>query len=844
MGLKMIHFFSMSGTHLIRASKQSLAIRLAVAYHLGDILGYAVDPDGLVMAMEAFYGYMDGGAVRNDDIDLIEVIGSGVARVNSKLVWSKKMMPASKILKIDFLEKMPTDKGDKDAWTIKAVIDGETISLVDSGCNTMEVFTMEEAEAEQTGIACVTPSRRRKITVPEELRPGATVQGQDEEIKGQDGQAEGDGPPGGESKVDLDSNLMSGLMEGIQKLEVNPEVEREYDEHDVTMLSTQPTVIRAPVGTGQGPFGDIIGSFRTQPDLFDTSRDADVTRESLSNGGGSDQQVSGGEPYTVTLVPSKLQTDGVPRKAMSPRDGGSDFPELGTPIERKIPAPMLQPAGVPSQYYSLLESDTIDAEQWRCQVAGRVQSTAVKKRNALPAEDLVDTRSEQLPRFAQPVQNPGGADKILDVTYGNQGHFDVTSNGKEKANNAKMLDGLQVQPAHRVPHVKPTPQRQTIVSNQSDDWLDYEKQKLKSQRPEPAARTAAVEYTSRLTPTPEDLPSSYQKNDQQVFMMQGMEPSSNGRIQSIPRRSEPIQGQMYGHQGQPPCRQDQRLNHQMQPSDLQASMLSQQGQPSGFEGQIQKPQGHNNLQGRHNPQGRLPMRQGQNSILVQQGQSSSLDGRIQNPQGRLQEHQNNIFGHQEHLAKHPVRISDPQGQLAGRQGQSSDHQDQSQDSQYRNQSQALAQDLTVADLSKIVTEMARNTKPKEQQMRIQSSVQYPNFDPSSEDDAEMAICSLSVLRDLGYNTAALVIGFCYQNSLSELLLALTPRQKTDFNAFAAEFRRWYGVNPATAQAQYDRLRQKPGENEIALYERISQNLSKKTSHQQKHSTFSGLSSYR
>ena len=127
----------------------------------------------------------------------------------------------------------------------------------------------------------------------------------------------------------------------------------------------------------------------------------------------------------------------------------------------------------------------------------------------------------------------------------------------------------------------------------------------------------------------------------------------------------------------------------------------------------------------------------------------------------------------------------------------------------------------MADLSRLVVQMANNTKPKQQQMRIQSSVTYPSFDTSQNDDAELAINSLSVLRDLGYSTSGLIIGFCYQKSLTELLLALTSKQKTNFEAFAAEFRRWYGINPATAQAEYDRLRQRPGENEIALWERIS-----------------------
>lgn len=824
----MIHLFSMSGTHLIRASKQSLGIRMAVASHLGDVLGQAVDPESLDVALEAFYGQVDGTSVRTDDVDLIQIIGSSSTRVNDQLIWSKKSMPMVKILKMEILEEAPADKGVKDVWTIKVVIAGNTISLVDSG---VEAFTMEEVDQSQTGGIGVSPGRRRKITVPEELlssqrdilehvqSPPGAGQGRGERIEDQEAKGQGrdevtedlgaegqdHNPPTdsvtdrqimaggeGEPKTDRDSNPMLDLMEELKKLEVNPGAERSVNEYDVTMLSTQQTVLKAPISAGQGPFGDVLGSFRNRPDEFDVSRDLDATIESPSNQDNSDQQPSSGRSHAVTLVPSRLQTDGVPRRTVGPRDSAMGYhlskTEVETTPEHKISAPMVQAAEpVPSRYYSL--SETFGPVDWQRQMSDCVQSTAVKKQATASTKDVANVEAEQLSRFPQPVENHNEADKILSGTYGAQGLSNLANQPRNNTGRAEGNNGVyaqllqptfsgqpaqQVQSVQPIPHVQPSHQRQAIISSQSDDWLQYEKQKyLTPQMSKPRAKTAAPGYVPRLTPTPEDLPSSNRVNEPQVLMMKGVEPRSTGMGQSILRRD---QSRSQGHM----------LDHPRQLQSPQGHMLDHQGQ-------LQSPPGH---------------------MIGHQGQSQNYQDHMVGHQGRLP----NLQGQ---TRRHQGWNSDHQGNAIERPGRPLDHQDHNKSLQDQSRNQALAQDLTVADLSKLVTEMARNTKPKEQQMRIQSSVQYPHFDPASEDDAEMAIASLSVLRDLGYNTAALVIGFCYQNSLSELLLALTPKQKNDFASFARVFRTWYGVNPATAQAQYDRLRQKTGENEIALYERIS-----------------------
>ena len=822
----MINLFSMSGAHLIRASKQSLGIRMAVACHLSGVLGQAVDPECLDVALEAFYCLMDGTSLRTDDVDLIEVTGSSSTRVNDQLIWSRKSMPMVKILKMEFFEEAPTDNSVKDAWTIKAVIEGNTISLVDSG---VEAFTMEGVDQSQAGDTGVSPSRRRKVTVPEELlsdqrdmfehvqSPLGAGQGHNEVTASQGVIRGGGNHPAagaasdtvvdggeGEPKTDLDSNMLAGLMEGLEKLEVNPDAERSASENDVSMQSTQQTVIKAPTSVGHGPFGDVLGSFRNHPEEFNTSKDLDESMENSSSQNHSDQQPSGGRSHAVTLVPSKLQTGGVPRRTGGPRDGitgGLSETEARTPLQRKIPAPSIQ-AEVPSQYYSL--SETFGPVQWQRQMSDCVQSTAVKKQATLQVEDVANGAMERLPRFPQPVGNRNEADKTLGVTYGAHGHSNSihqqgshTERSRGNDVHAQLVQpAFSGQPAHQsvqpIPQVQSSRQRQAIMSSQSDDWLQYEKQKYLAPQMKPWSKTEAPGYTSGLTPTPEDLPSSNPVNEPQVFMMKSSEPKSTGVDQSIPHRSEQsVLGQ--------------------QPSQVHLGQLPSQvrlDQPSC-------PEGRQSLLGQQPSQAHL----GQLPSQVHLGQPPHPEDQLQSGPGHMLGHQGQL--HNPRSRQHQGWNSDRQGNLIGHPSRPLDHQVRNESLQDKSQNQTMAQDITVADLSKMVSEMAKNSKPKEQLMRIQSSVQYPHFDPASEDDAEMAIASLSVLRDLGYNTAALVIGFCYQNSLSELLLALTKKQKTDFNAFEAEFRRWYGVNPATAQAQYDRLRQKPGENEIALFERIS-----------------------
>ena len=83
----------MSGKqYLIRASKQSQAIRMAVACHLEDVLKDTVDPASLDSALEKFYAMMDD-APRAEDVDLMEVEGDGMAAVEDKFIWSRKPRP-------------------------------------------------------------------------------------------------------------------------------------------------------------------------------------------------------------------------------------------------------------------------------------------------------------------------------------------------------------------------------------------------------------------------------------------------------------------------------------------------------------------------------------------------------------------------------------------------------------------------------------------------------------------------------------------------------------------------------------------------------------------------------
>ena len=109
----------MSGAkQLIRASKQSGAIRTAIACHLQDVLKEAVDPEFLDGALEKFYETMDG-IYRTGDIDLMEVEGDGLAAAEEKFVWSKKPKPLAKIMKLNVLEKQPTDGHLADNWVVK-----------------------------------------------------------------------------------------------------------------------------------------------------------------------------------------------------------------------------------------------------------------------------------------------------------------------------------------------------------------------------------------------------------------------------------------------------------------------------------------------------------------------------------------------------------------------------------------------------------------------------------------------------------------------------------------------------------------------------------------------------
>ena len=151
----------MSGKqYLIRASKQSQAIRMAVACHLEDVLKDTVDPASLDSALEKFYTMMDD-APRAEDVDLMEVEGDGMAAVEDKFTWSRKPRPEVKVIKLRVLEKQPVGMEVVDPWVINVVIAGNSVTLVDSGCNTMDAFSMDQG---------FSPSGKKIIAVPEELR--------------------------------------------------------------------------------------------------------------------------------------------------------------------------------------------------------------------------------------------------------------------------------------------------------------------------------------------------------------------------------------------------------------------------------------------------------------------------------------------------------------------------------------------------------------------------------------------------------------------------------------------------------------------------------------------------
>ena len=760
----------MSNTsRLIRATKQSYAVRMAVACHLEDVLKSTVDPKFLDEALARFYAEKDGLNPRTEDVDLLEVKGDGLADADHHFTWSKKSLPMMKIITLMVRSKQPTVSSERDDWTINIVIGGNNLTLIDSGCQTFDVFSLEGNLQAKDGIASAIShplGQRRKISLPEELKPSLVkpTLRRDLEDAGYVDITSGLNTPSQVSIAHGGTPVVGGTGDVKVPYGASGDEIGSIDRTGQDLITVQGIKVGTgePVGHHKGPaeqrrrdhpshlasgnlggdnsvpdVNDIVGGLTnlgvSQP-VENRSSAGDVTMQSAqvtvvpaptSAGVGPFGDAVGSfrvheDDFNVTRdgdVTIRSSSNG--EEYLETHDQGRSKVTLAPPRLKlgTVPAPQGQAlttvktpimarSEVPTRFYSMIEPDSLGQSQWQQQLVGRAQSTAVKNSRPAGKTFVEKTNGEGQTQSPQPVVNSEDVYRRSDVTRDTDILFNLGRQRSLQKPEGEPEELLQADVLKRA----------RFISNQSDDWLQYEREELKQQSSmHQQLKPKQQRYQPRLTPSPEGLPSSHVE-EPKVLMAKNTEPTKDLNHYIPRRRREECDG---GHAGD------------------------------------------------------------------QEAQGGSI-----------------FRHHQDRRYQEPPQISNTVHRA-------------------QDQSQAAVGDLSVADLSKLVSQMTTNTLPRTQQMRIQSSVQYPNFDPAAGDDAELAINSLSILQDLGYSVKSLIIGFCYQNGLSELLLALTPMQKSDFKLFAREFRRWYGTNPATAQAEYDRLRQKHGENELALWERIN-----------------------
>ena len=116
-------------------------------------------------------------------------------------------------------------------------------------------------------------------------------------------------------------------------------------------------------------------------------------------------------------------------------------------------------------------------------------------------------------------------------------------------------------------------------------------------------------------------------------------------------------------------------------------------------------------------------------------------------------------------------------------------------------------------------QMYRSRRPN---LKIQSQILFPHW--STEEDPQQVLDQLKMLIELGYSTEEVICGFCLQNNLGALLLAMTAEGRKNFNKFSYEFKKRYGLSLASAVIQFNRITQKEGEDPEELLVRIKRSF--------------------